>query len=160
MLPQGVGWIAVEDDTGCGLHDKWQEVTEDLWRRRHHAIRRQEGPEHVRVPQRVGEHQLGQHAGGQSEIDPDRIGMPAAHTTADADNQLVLGQRGPDRLDQWVHALLAAIDNRATADFDDVAVRQHAHHWCFSRGHHLLVEQALAHQQGPNVVSAIGHWLL
>src|SRR5215212_7706199 len=40
MLPQGVGRIAVEDDSRRSLHDERQEVTEDLWWRRHHAVGR------------------------------------------------------------------------------------------------------------------------
>jgi hypothetical protein len=112
----------------------------------------------VGVPQRVGDGKLGEDAGGEAEVDADREDVAAADATAGADDQFMVGEGRPDRLDQRVGARLSAVEDRAAADLDDVAIREHPHHGGLGRGHHLLVEQALPHQQRPDVVTAIRHW--
>ena len=57
------------------------------------------------LPSASAMRELGQDAGRQAEVDADREDVPAAHAAAGADDQLVVGERRADRLDQRVGGL-------------------------------------------------------
>src|SRR5829696_3785581 len=158
VFPQGERRIPVEDDARRRLDKEGQQVTEDFRRDGDDAIRGQQRAQHVRIPQGISDGQLGENAGRQAEIDAYREDVPAADAATGADDEFSVGECRPDRLNQRVGARLTAVEDGAASHLDDMAVREHAHHWCLGRGHHLLVEQALAHQQRPNVVATICHW--
>ena len=80
------------------------------------------------VAQGIGENELGQDTSRQAEVDADREGVPAPHAATDADDEPVVDESLPNGLDQRVGCLQAAVDDGATSDLDDVAIRQHAHH--------------------------------
>ena len=61
-----------------------------------------------------------------------------------------------DGLNQRVRGPPAAIQDRAAADLDDVAVREHRHRRGLGRGHHRAVEQTLPHQERIQVMPPVG----
>ena len=95
MLPQGERRITVEDDARRRLDKEWQQVTEDFRRDGDDAIRGQQRAQHVRIPQGIGDGQLGEHAGRQAEVDADREDVPAADTATGADDELWSARTAP-----------------------------------------------------------------
>src|SRR5215217_6425169 len=89
MLPEGVGGYTVEDHAGCGVDEEREEMTEDLRRYRHHAVRGEERSHDVSVAKRVGYRELREHAGGKAEVEADREDVATLDTTADAEDQLL-----------------------------------------------------------------------
>src|SRR3954453_3764665 len=99
MLPQREWRIAVENHTRYGLNEERQQMAKHFGWRRNYAIGRQEGPQHMRVAQGVGKHKLRQDPCWQAQIDADRKGVPAAHAAAGTDDEPVVDEGFPNRLD-------------------------------------------------------------
>ena len=69
-------------------------------------------------------------------------------------------QGGAYRFDQRVGRRRAAVDDRAAADLDHVAVRQHPDYGVSVEAIDLLVEQTLPHQERLHMMTAISYVLV
>src|SRR5215204_4987942 len=123
MFPERVGRDAVEDHAGGGVDKEGEEMPEDLRRDRHHAVRGEERSQNVGVAERVGHRDLREHAGGEAEVKTDREDVTAPDTAAYAEDQLLAFEELAESFDHRIGGLLSRVDNRATADLDDVDIR-------------------------------------
>src|SRR5919202_2275871 len=123
MLPQRIGGDAVEDHPGGRVNEKREEMPEDLRRDRHHAVRGEEGAQNVGVAERVGHRNLREHASGKAEVKADREDVAAPGTAADAKDQLLAFEELAENIDHRIGGPPPHVDDRATADFDDVDIR-------------------------------------
>src|SRR5215204_1387514 len=123
MLPERVGGDAVEDHAGGGVDKEGEEMPEDLRRDRHHAVRGEERSQNVGVAERVGHRDLREHAGGEAEVETDREDVTAPDTAAYAEDQLLAFEERAESFDHRIGSSLPRVDDRATADLDDVDIR-------------------------------------
>src|SRR5215218_4108491 len=123
MLPERVGGDAVEDHAGGGVDKEGEEMPEDLRRDRHHAVRGEERSQNVGVAERVGHRDLREHAGGEAEVKTDREDVTAPDTAAYAEDQLLAFEELAESFDHRIGSSLPRVDDRATADLDDVDIR-------------------------------------
>ena len=155
VLPDREGRVAVADYGRGRFDEERQHVSENFRRDRHHAVLREQRPEQVGIAESVDDSQLREHAGRQPEIHGDRGHVPATDAATSGNDQLEVRQRGGDGIDQRIGSTLAAVDDRAPADFEHAAKRQHGHDGRFGRGHHPLVQQTFAHQHRLDMMTSV-----
>ena len=82
--------------------------------------------------------------------------MTGSGAAPGTEDELVAREGAADGLNQRVCGPPAAIKDLATAELDDVSVREHRHRRGLGRGHHRAVEQTLPHQERIQVMSPVG----
>src|SRR5215216_2030198 len=113
MLPERVRRDTVEDDTGRGVDEEREEMSEVLRRDRHYAVGGEERSHNVGVAERVGHRYLREHAGGKAEVEANREYVPALDTAADAEDQLLAFEELAKDIDHWIGGRLPRVDDRA-----------------------------------------------
>src|SRR5690606_31544421 len=82
----------IENYTWHGMDKHRQKVPENFWGNRHHALRRQECAENVRVAECIGRRKLGEYASWHAKIQPHSKHVSAASASAHTENELVCCQ--------------------------------------------------------------------
>jgi hypothetical protein len=156
MLPEIVGWDAVEHGAARGRQHGGQELHDERRLKIDEAVCGEQARYHVGVLRRALRCECRQRAGRQSEIEADREHMARAHARPDAD-QLGVGLLvRHDLVEQRHQRGVAAIHDREASDLDHVEARQDRAHRRLGALDQRLVDQRLAHQARDQVLGASG----